>query len=189
MGETPDSISCGTGQGAPGGDRAGARRGRRGRRLPRAGRRTPSHGDAQGMLARSCGFDRWPKLKAAVGTVATKRYARGGEKGDLGAARERHARRPEIVDLLREGASGFEIRVIHIAVMARDVRMSSFPARSESGHRRRHLAQPRRDQPAHDRRGARVHRDRRADDRAGREARRAQASTRLSTACVVSATP
>jgi ankyrin repeat protein len=46
------------------------------------------------------------------------------QKGDLGAVRALLARRPEIVDLLREGPSGFELRAIHIAVMARDVEMT-----------------------------------------------------------------
>src|SRR4030081_3431460 len=92
------------------------------------------------------------------------------QKGDLGAVRALLARRPEIVDLLREGPSGFEIRAIHIAVMARDVEMTRLLLEA-GADTRRHLAQPRRDQPAHDRRGTRVRRDRRADDRAGREAR------------------
>jgi ankyrin repeat protein len=46
------------------------------------------------------------------------------QKDDLGAVRALLARRPEIVDLLREGPSGFEIRAIHIAVMARNVEMT-----------------------------------------------------------------
>ena len=46
------------------------------------------------------------------------------QKGDLGAVRALLARRPEIVDLLRKGPSGFEIRAIHIAVMTRDVEMT-----------------------------------------------------------------
>src|ERR1700751_1511906 len=34
------------------------------------------------------------------------------------------ARRPEIVDLMRGGPAGFEIRALHIAVMKRDVVMT-----------------------------------------------------------------
>ena len=76
------------------------------------------------MLARSYGFESWPKLKAAVDGVTTTRLHEAVQKGDLGAVRALLARRPEIVDLLREGPSGFEIRAIHIAVMARDVEMT-----------------------------------------------------------------
>jgi ankyrin repeat protein len=80
--------------------------------------------DAQFVLARSYGFESWPKLKAAVEGVTTKRLHEAVQKGGLGAVRALLARRPEIVDLLREGPSGFEIRAIHIAVMARDVEMT-----------------------------------------------------------------
>ena len=80
--------------------------------------------DAQFVLARSYGFESWPKLKAAVDGVTTTRLHEAVQKGDLGAARALLARRPEIVDLLRGGPSGFEIRALHIAVMARDVEMT-----------------------------------------------------------------
>jgi len=80
--------------------------------------------DAQFVLARSYGFESWPKLKAAVEGVTTKRLHEAVQTGDLGAVRALLSRRPEIVDLLREGPSGFEIRAIHIAVMARDVAMT-----------------------------------------------------------------
>jgi ankyrin repeat protein len=80
--------------------------------------------DAQFVLARSYGFESWPKLKAAVDGVTTTRLHEAVQKRDLGAVRALLARRPEIVDLLREGPSGFEIRAIHIAVMARDVEMT-----------------------------------------------------------------
>jgi len=80
--------------------------------------------DAQFVLARSYGFESWPKLKAAVEGVTTKRLHQAVQKGDLGAVSALLARRPEIVDLLREGPSGFELRAIHIAVMARDVEMT-----------------------------------------------------------------
>jgi ankyrin repeat protein len=80
--------------------------------------------DAQFVLARSYGFESWPKLKAAVDGVTTTRLHEAVQKGDLGAVRALLARRPEIVDLLREGPSGFEIRAIHIAVMARNVEMT-----------------------------------------------------------------
>ncbi len=76
------------------------------------------------MLARSYGFESWPKLKAAVDGVTTTRLHEAVQKGDLGAARALLARRPEIVDLMRGGPSGFEIRALHIAVMKRDVEMT-----------------------------------------------------------------
>jgi hypothetical protein len=80
--------------------------------------------DAQFVLARSYGFESWPKLKAAVEGVTTKRLHDAVQKGDLATVRALLARRPEIVDLMRDGPSGFEIRPIHIAVMARDVEMT-----------------------------------------------------------------
>src|SRR5689334_7449051 len=80
--------------------------------------------DAQFVLARSYGFESWPKLKAAVDGVTTTRLHEAVQKGDLGAVRALLARRPEIVDLLPAGPSGFEIRALHIAVLARDVEMT-----------------------------------------------------------------
>jgi ankyrin repeat protein len=80
--------------------------------------------DAQFVLARSYGFESWPKLKAAVEGVTTKQLHQAVKKGDLGAVRALLARRPEIVDLMQGGPSGFEIRALHIAVMARDVEMT-----------------------------------------------------------------
>jgi ankyrin repeat protein len=80
--------------------------------------------DAQFVLARSYGFESWPKLKAAIEGVTTKRLHEAVKKGDIGAVRALLARRPEIVDLLPGGPSGSEIRALHIAVMARDVEMT-----------------------------------------------------------------
>jgi len=80
--------------------------------------------DAQFVLARSYGFESWPKLKAGVEGVTTKRLHGVVKKGDLEAVRALLARRPEIVDLLPGGPSGSEIRALHIAVMARDVEMT-----------------------------------------------------------------
>jgi ankyrin repeat protein len=80
--------------------------------------------DAQFVLARSYGFESWPKLKAGVEGVTTKRLHDAVQKGDLEAVRALLARRPEIVDLLPGGPSGSEIRALHIAVMARDVEMT-----------------------------------------------------------------
>jgi ankyrin repeat protein len=80
--------------------------------------------DAQFVLARSYGFESWPKLKAGVEGVTTKRLHDAVKKGDLETVRALLARRPEIVDLLPAGPSGSEIRTLHIAVMARDVEMT-----------------------------------------------------------------
>jgi ankyrin repeat protein len=80
--------------------------------------------DAQFVLARSYGFESWPKLKAAVEGVTTKQLYEAVKKGDHRAVRALLARRPEIVDLLPGGPSGSEIRALHIAVMARDVDMT-----------------------------------------------------------------
>ena len=130
--------------------------------------------DAQFVLARSYGFESWPKLKAAVDGVTTTRLHEAVQKGDLGAARALLARRPEIVDLMRGGPVWLRnTRPPHRGHEARR-RDDAAAARGRSGHARRHLAQPRRDQPAHHRRGTRLRRDRRDDGRAGREARRAR---------------
>lgn len=80
--------------------------------------------DAQFVLARSYGFESWPKLKAAADGVTTARLHEAVQNGDLGAARALLARRPEIVDLMRGGPAGFEIRALHVAVMKRDVEMT-----------------------------------------------------------------
>jgi ankyrin repeat protein len=80
--------------------------------------------DAQFVLARSYGFESWPKLKAAIDGVTTARLHDAVQKGDLFAVRTLLARRPEIVDLMRGGPSGFEMRALHIAVMQRDVEMT-----------------------------------------------------------------
>jgi ankyrin repeat protein len=80
--------------------------------------------DAQFVLARSYGFQSWPKLKAAVDGVTVAKLHDAVEKGELESARALLSRRPEIVDLLLEGPSGYEIRALHIAVMKRDVEMT-----------------------------------------------------------------
>src|SRR6476620_4238782 len=57
--------------------------------------------DAQFVLARSYGFESWPKLKAAVDGVTAARLHTAVESGDLKTARELLTRRAEIVDLGR----------------------------------------------------------------------------------------
>ena len=75
--------------------------------------------DAQFVLARSYGFESWPKLKAAVDGVTAARLHEAVESGDLETARELLTRRPEIVDLGRG-----EMRAVHMAVLKRDLEMT-----------------------------------------------------------------
>jgi ankyrin repeat protein len=75
--------------------------------------------DAQFVLARSYGFESWPKLKAAVDGVTAGKLHEAVERGDIKAARELLTRRPEIVDLGRG-----EMRALHMAVLRRDLEMT-----------------------------------------------------------------
>ena len=75
--------------------------------------------DAQFVLARSYGFESWPKLKAAIDGVTATRLHAAVESGDLKTARELLTRRPEIVDLGRG-----EMRAVHMAVLRRDLEMT-----------------------------------------------------------------
>jgi ankyrin repeat protein len=75
--------------------------------------------DAQFVLARSYGFESWPKLKAAVDGVTATRLHAAVESGDLNTARELLTRRPEIVDLGRG-----EMRAVHMSVLRRDLEMT-----------------------------------------------------------------
>ncbi|HET9664076.1 MAG TPA: ankyrin repeat domain-containing protein, partial [Burkholderiales bacterium] len=75
--------------------------------------------DAQFVLARSYGFESWPKLKAAVDGVTAGKLHEAVERGDLKTSRELLTRRPEIVDLGRG-----EMRALHMAVLRRDLEMT-----------------------------------------------------------------
>ena len=75
--------------------------------------------DAQFVLARSYGFESWPKLKAAVDGVTAKTLHEAVESADLRTARDLLTRRPEIVDL---GSGG--MRALHKAVLRRDLEMT-----------------------------------------------------------------
>src|SRR6266850_8209049 len=66
-----------------------------------AARETFALHDAQFVLARSYGFESWPKLKAAVDGVTAGKLHEAAESGDIQTARELLTRRPEIVDLGR----------------------------------------------------------------------------------------
>src|SRR5215471_1881303 len=88
--------------------------------------------DAQFVLARSYGFESWPKLKAGVDGVTAIKLHDAIESGDLKAARELLARRPEIVNLGRG-----EMSPLVMAVLRRDLEMSKllleFGADPDSG--------------------------------------------------------
>ncbi len=74
--------------------------------------------DAQLVLARACGFDSWPKMKAAVeGVTAAQLHVAVGQ-GDVPAVRALLARRPELVK-----ASVNEVTALHLAVFRRDLPM------------------------------------------------------------------
>src|SRR5207253_7985111 len=75
--------------------------------------------DAQFVLARSYGFESWPKLKAAVDGVTAGKLHEAAESGAIKTARELLTRRPEIVDLSRG-----EMRGLHMAVLRRDLEMT-----------------------------------------------------------------
>ena len=75
--------------------------------------------DAQFVLARSYGFESWPKLKAAVDGVTAAKLHEAAESGDLKTARDLLTRRPEIIDLGRG-----EMRALHMAVLKRDLEMT-----------------------------------------------------------------
>jgi ankyrin repeat protein len=75
--------------------------------------------DAQFVLARSYGFESWPKLKAAVDGVTGAKLHEAVESGDLATARELLTRRPEIVDLGRA-----EMCPLNMAVLRRDLEMT-----------------------------------------------------------------
>lgn len=73
--------------------------------------------DAQLVLARSYGFDSWPKLKAYVDGATVKRLAEFVRAGDLAQARAMLKARPELVNM--EMSYGDEHRPLHFAVMNR----------------------------------------------------------------------
>ena len=76
---------------------------------------------AQLVLARSYGFDSWPKLKAYVDGVTAARLSDAVEQGDVPAVRDMLRRRPEIVNLERPEHG--EHRALHVAVVGRDSAM------------------------------------------------------------------
>jgi ankyrin repeat protein len=74
--------------------------------------------DAQFVLARSYGFESWPKLKAAVDGVTAAKLHEAVESADLNTVREILTRRPEIVD------RGRGMSPLNLAVQRRDLGMT-----------------------------------------------------------------
>jgi hypothetical protein len=71
--------------------------------------------DAQLVIARSYGFESWPKLKAYVDGVTVKRLADAVRRDDLAQVRAMLQARPELANLTM--SYGDEHRPIHYAVM------------------------------------------------------------------------
>jgi ankyrin repeat protein len=76
---------------------------------------------AQFVLARSYGFDSWPKLKAYVEGVTAGSLCDAVDRGDVAVVRDLLRRRPEIVNLEWPGRG--EYRALHVAVLRRDAAM------------------------------------------------------------------
>ncbi len=77
--------------------------------------------DAQLVIARSYGFESWPKLKAYMDGVTIRRLADAVRAEDLAQVRSMLQARPELVDLTM--SYGDEHRPIHYAVMKRSQEM------------------------------------------------------------------
>jgi ankyrin repeat protein len=77
--------------------------------------------DAQRVLARSYGFQSWPKLKAFVDGVNIASFALAVQEGDQRRVRSMLASRPELVAMDR--AENDEHRALHYAVLRRDAEM------------------------------------------------------------------
>jgi ankyrin repeat protein len=72
---------------------------------------------AQLVIARSYGFDSWPKLKAYVDGVTIRRLVEAVRDGDIGRVRTMLKARPELADMTVSYVD--EHRAIHYAVMQR----------------------------------------------------------------------
>jgi ankyrin repeat protein len=77
--------------------------------------------DAMHVIARSYGFESWPKLKAYVDGVTVKRLAEAVRADDPGQVRAMLRARPELADMAM--SYGDERRPIHFAVMERSPEM------------------------------------------------------------------
>ena len=100
--------------------------------------------DAQLVVARSYGFESWPKLKAYVDGVTVKRLAEAIRADDLAHVRAMLRSRPELADLTM--SYGDEHRPIHFAVMKRSPEMVRLLMRH--GANARHGIDPHRDATA-----------------------------------------
>lgn len=74
--------------------------------------------DAQLVLARSYGFDSWPKLKAYVDGVTVERLVEAVRAGDIGTLTAMLSARPELVHL--DVSENDEHRALHHAVLQRE---------------------------------------------------------------------
>jgi ankyrin repeat protein len=100
--------------------------------------------DAQLVLARSYGFESWPKLKAYVDGVTVRRLADAIRADDLAQVEAMLHTRPEIADLTM--SYGDEHRPIHFAVMERSPQMVRLLM--QHGASARHGIDPHRDATA-----------------------------------------
>ena len=77
---------------------------------------------AQLVLARSYGFDSWPKLKAHIDGATFARLREAVKAGDVTQTRDLLKRRPELVNYTADDDG--ERRLIHFAVMNDDIAMT-----------------------------------------------------------------
>ncbi|MEM1097806.1 MAG: ankyrin repeat domain-containing protein [Planctomycetota bacterium] len=75
---------------------------------------------AQLVLARSYGFDRWPKLKAHVDGITREALVDALQRGDAAGVAAMLRRRPEMADATTGQG---ELRLLHLAVMRNDAAM------------------------------------------------------------------
>lgn len=77
--------------------------------------------DAQRVLARTYGYESWPKLKAFVDGANVARFAEAVKASNLAQAQSMLASRPELIGM--DMAENDEHRALHYAVLGRDVPM------------------------------------------------------------------
>ncbi|HAI11748.1 MAG TPA: hypothetical protein DCM28_08585 [Phycisphaerales bacterium] len=78
---------------------------------------------AQLTLARSYGFESWPKLKAFVDGVTTQRLFKAVMAGEHATVKNMLDRRPELVNASGDGTGNGERQLIHWAILNDDPRM------------------------------------------------------------------
>ena len=78
--------------------------------------------DAQSAIARSYGFESWPKLKAHVDGVTIRRLMEAVQAGDITQVRKMLRARPELADMAV--SYGDERRAIHYAVLYRQAEIA-----------------------------------------------------------------